>query len=95
MKWVFLVLELLMLFFTFNTLFMVPEQYDLFTTVAASTGIFLAALAAWLSSKRFAKSTSGEQPTWKNVATAPPAIIWIFVILVFCLVGFMKLVGYL
>jgi len=93
MKWVLLALELLMLFAANNALFMLPGHYDWFNAVAASTGILLAALFAWLSSKRFAESsTAGAR--WKKLAAAPPAVIWIFMMALFSAVGLMKVLAY-
>ena len=93
MKWVLLALELLMLFFVNNTLFLVPEPYDRFTAIAASTGIVLAAVFAWLSGKRFAISSTADA-SWKKLAATPPVVIWIFVVVLFSSVGLMKILAY-
>jgi uncharacterized membrane protein len=94
MKWVLFLLSLIALFFANNTLFLVPEKYDSFTAVAASTAILTAGVLAWFSSKKFARSTLGTQATWKNVVMAPPAVIWIFVVVLFCFFGLMKIAAY-
>jgi hypothetical protein len=91
MKWVLFVLSLIALFVANNALFWVPGKYDRFTAVAASVSILTAGVLAWFSSKKFARSSLGEQATWKNVAMAPPAVIWFFVLLVFCFFGLMKI----
>jgi hypothetical protein len=94
MKWVLFFLSLVALFVANNALFWVPGKYDRFTAVAASIAILTAGIFAWFSSKKFARSTSGAQPTWKNVMMAPPAVIWLFVMLLFCFFGLMKIAAY-
>ena len=94
MKWILLVLELLMLFAANNALFWLPGPYDWFNFVAAGVGICLAGLFGWLSSKRFAKSSStGGEASWKRAIAAPPAVIWIFVMSLFFVVGLSKIVA--
>lgn len=92
MKWVLFLLSLIALFVANNALFWVPGKYDWFTAVAASIAILTAGVLAWFSSKKFARSTLGTQVTWKNVVMAPPAVIWLFVMLLFCFFGLMKIV---
>jgi hypothetical protein len=94
MKWVLFVLSLVALFVANNALFWVPGKYDWFTAVAASISIVTAGLLAWFSSKKFARASLGAQATWKNIVMAPPAVIWLFVILLFCLFGVMKITAY-
>ena len=91
MKWVLFLLSLVALFFANNTLFWVPERYDWFTAVAAGIAISTAAVLAWFSSKKFAGSTSKGQVALKDVLMAPPAVIWLFVMLVFCLIGLLRI----
>jgi hypothetical protein len=92
MKWVYFLLSLVALFFANNTLFIVPEKYDSFTVVAASAAIVIGAIFAWSSSKRFVKSTLGLHVSWKKLVMAPPALVWLFVMFLFCLVGLTKMV---
>jgi len=94
MKWVLFLLSLVALFFANNTLFLVPGRYDWFTAVAAGIAISVAGILAWLSSTKFARASLGAQATWKNVAMAPPSVIWLFVILLFCFFGLMKIAAY-
>jgi hypothetical protein len=91
MKWVLFLLSLVALFFANNTLFWVPGSYDWFTVVAAGIAISTAAILAWFSSKKFAESTSRGHAALKDVVMAPPAVIWLFVMLVFCLVGLLRI----
>lgn len=91
MKWVFFALELLMLFAANNALFFVPRRYDLFTFVAVATAIILAALFAWLSSRKFGNGVRAQQLGWRSLLSAPPTVIWIFVIAVFCVLGLMRI----
>ena len=94
MKWFFFLLSLFALFFTNNTLFLVPGNYDWFTFVAAGISISLAILFAWLSSRRFVAASSVAQPTWRDVVKSPPSTICIFVLLLFLAVVVMKMVAY-
>lgn len=91
MKWVLFLLSLVALFVANNTLFWVPGSYDWFTVVAAGIAISIAAVLAWFSSKKFAASTSKGQADLKDVLMAPPAVIWFFVMLVFCLIGLLRI----
>ncbi|PYV98499.1 MAG: hypothetical protein DMG86_16230 [Acidobacteria bacterium] len=50
-----------------------------------------AAVLAWFSSKKFVGSTSKGQAPLKDVLMAPPAVIWLFVMLVFCLAGLLRI----
>jgi hypothetical protein len=94
MKWTLFLLSLFALFAANNALFWLPGSYDWFNFVAAGIAIFVAAILAWFSSKRFVQPTSGALVTWNKVVMAPPAVIWLFVILLFCLLGLMKIVVY-
>lgn len=94
MKWVLFLLSLIALFVANNALFWVPGEYDWFTAIAASVAILTAGVLAWVSSKKFARSSAGAQATWKNVAMAPPAVVWLFVMLLFCFFGLMKIAAY-
>jgi len=94
MKWVQFLLSLVALFVANNALFWLSGRYDWFNFVAAGAAISVAAVLAWFSSKRFAKSTSGASASWKHVVTAPPIVIWLFVMLLFSIFGLMKMVTY-
>jgi len=90
MKWVLFLLSLVALFAANNALFWLPGRYDWFNFVAAAVAIPVAAVLAWFSSKRFV----GGQATWKEVLTAPPAVIWFFVVVVFLFEGLTKVAAY-
>ena len=94
MKWLLFLLSLIALFVANNALFWLPGKYDRFTVVAASIAILTAGGLAWLSSKKCARSSFGAQATWKNVVMAPPAVIWFFVMMLFCFFGLMNLAAY-
>ena len=94
MKYVLFLLSLIALFVANNALFWVPGKYDSFTAVAVSMAIVTAGVLAWFSSKKFARASLGAQATWKNVVMAPPAVIWLFVMLLFCFFGLMKIASY-
>jgi hypothetical protein len=94
MKWVLFLLSLVALFVANNALFWLPGKYDWFNVAAAGTAILTAGVLAWFSSRKFARSASGAQATWKNVAMAPPSVIWLFVMLLFCFFGLMKIVAH-
>lgn len=72
---------------------MLPGKYDWFNFVAGGILISGAGRLAWVASKQFAKA-SGKEPTWKNVAMAPPAVVWIVVIVLFFLYGFTSIVHF-
>ena len=91
MKWVLFLLSLIALFVANNALFWVPGKYDWFTAIAASVAIATAGVLAWLSSRMFARSSLAAQASWKSVVMAPPAVVWLFVMLLFCLFGLMKI----
>lgn len=93
MKWTLFGISLIALFVANNALFMVPEKYDWFTAVAVTSAICVAGICAWFGGKRFA-AAAFDKPTWKQVVMSPPAVVWIFVIVLFCLVGLSKFVAY-
>ncbi|HEY1799459.1 MAG TPA: hypothetical protein VGG46_00880 [Terriglobales bacterium] len=94
MKWVLFFFSVISLFFAGNTLFFVPEQYDLFTIVAAGVAIAIAGICAWFSSKAFALPARSSDIKPKNIVMAPPAVVWIVAILLFCFFGLMKFRAY-
>jgi len=77
MKWILFAVELLLLFATFNALFMVPGPFDWFNVVAACIGISVSAVCAWFSGKRFLSFRREGRPSWKDLAGTPPAIVWL------------------
>lgn len=91
MKWMLFLLSLIALFVANNAIFWLPGKYDWFNAAAAGIAILSAGVLAWFSSRMFARSTLGAHATWKNVAMAPPAVIWLFVMLLFCFFGLMKI----
>ena len=94
MKWVLFLLSLLALFAANNVLFWMAGKYDAFTLVAAPISISAAVVLAWLSSKRFAKQTARTSPGLAEILQAPPAVICIFVLLLFSAAGLIKLIDY-
>lgn len=94
MKWVLFLLSLVFLFAANNALFWLPGKYDWFNFVAAGTGISVAAVLAWFSSKRFVKVLPEREYSWKDVAMTPPAVVWFLVILLFLFGGVIKGIGY-
>ncbi len=88
-------LSLIFLFAANNALFWLPGKYDWFNFVAAGTGISVSAVLAWFSSRRFVKTAPGREYSWKDVAMAPPSVIWFVVIVLFLFGGAIKVIGYL
>src|SRR5579872_6606672 len=95
MKWVLFFFSLLALFAANNALFWLPGKYDWFNFVAAGIGISVAAALAWLSSRRFVRTAPGVRYSWRDIAMAPPSVVWLFVILLFLFGGIIKAIGYL
>jgi hypothetical protein len=91
MKWALLGLELLMLFFANNVLFLLPGGYDWFNFVAAAVAVTIAAVSAWFSGKIFSGRRLRERVKWQEMLKAPPGIVWVSVVLAFCLAGLMKI----
>ncbi len=95
MKWFLLLLSLILLFAANNALFWIPGRYDWFNFTFAGGAIILAALFAWLSSRRFAVTAQGGKYAWKSIIVAPPSVIWLFVVGLFCLGGVFKFISFL
>jgi len=95
MKWVLFLLSLVFLFAANNALFWAPGKYDWLNFTAAGVGISLAAGLAWLSSRRFVRTAPGVQYSWRDIAMAPPTVVWFLVILLFLFGGVIKAIGYL
>jgi hypothetical protein len=95
MKWLLFLLSLIFLFAANNALFWAPGSYDWLNFTAAGIGILLAAVLAWLSSRRFVRTVPGVQHSWRDIAMAPPLVVWFIVISLFLLGGVIKMIGYL
>jgi len=93
-KWILFVLSLFALFFANNMLFWVPGKYDWLNFTSAGIAILLAAIFAWFSSKKFAKTTPVERPSLCETLKAPPAVIWLFVMSLFAFFGLLKILAY-
>ena len=91
MKWLLFIASLIALLFAYNALFMMPGNYDWLNFTVAGIAVSVAALLAWLSGRRFAPNHAA---TLKELMLSPPAVIWIFVVAVFCCVGIIKLFVY-
>ena len=93
MKWLLFAISLFALWFAFNLLFMVPGHYSAITVGLAAGGIIVGLSMAWLSGKRF---VGGEAKTRRSVAImkAPPMVLCIFILFVFCAMGALKLLAY-
>jgi len=90
MKWFLFALSLFSLLVAYNALFMLPGSYDWFGIAVAAVAILAAAVCAWFSGRRFAS----KQATWRELMLTPPAVIWLFVLLLFCCAGFIRVVAY-
>jgi len=90
MKWLLFALSLFALLVAYNALFMLPGSYDWFGFTAAGVAISIAAVCAWFSGRRFA----GKQATRRELMLSPPAVIWLFVLLLFCGAGLIRVVAY-
>lgn len=95
MKWVYFLFSVIFLFAANNALFWIPGRYDWFNFTAAGIGISLAALLAWLSSRRFVGTSLGVHYSWRDIAMTPPALVWFAVIMLFVVGGLIKVFGYL
>jgi len=91
MKWLLFLLSLVALLFAYNALFMMPGNYDWLNFAIAGVAIPVAAILAWLSGKRF----TSDRATLKELMLTPPAVVWIFVLLLFCGEGLARVVAYL
>ena len=93
MKWVLFAISLFALWVAFNALFMLPGQYSAFNFELAGSGIVAGILLAWVSSKGFLAS---EPKRLRNTAImkAPPMVLCIFILIVFCAIGVIKFMAY-
>ncbi len=90
MKWIFFLMTLLALLFTFNMIAMVPRHFDWSRALLVAASISIAGIFAWLSGKRFVNVS--ERASLPRVAKTPPALVWLFTVTVFCLVGITRLI---
>jgi hypothetical protein len=90
MKWLLFVVSLFSLWVSFNSLFMLPGQYSAFNFEIAAVGIAIGVLTAWLSSKRFADAQRKRRRSGA-ILEAPPIALCLFVLVVFCVMGVLKL----
>jgi len=93
MRWLLFVLSLFFLYVATNVLFFLPGKYDWFNFTAAGVSVSFAAVCAWFSSKQFIKATPGASASWKSIMMAPPAVIWLFVVFLFCLFGLLRMIA--
>jgi hypothetical protein len=94
-KWLLFFLSLVALFFANSVLFWMAGKYDWFTSVAAPVSICAAIVLAWASSKRFARKSSATfSPGFREILAAPPAVICIFVLILFGVTGLLKFIAY-
>jgi len=80
MKWVLFGLSFFALCVANAVLFWVPDISFGFGTAAAIVAISIAGALAFFASKRFAEKPPSS--FWKSVVLAPPAVIWLFVLLI-------------
>ncbi|MBV8207819.1 MAG: hypothetical protein JO041_13580 [Acidobacteria bacterium] len=93
MKWLLFVISLFALWVAFNALYMVPGRYDAFRLEFAGGSITVGILAAWLSGRRFAKSDASK-PRTGAILQAPPVVLCIFILAIFCAMAVMKFMAY-
>ena len=90
MKWLLFLVSLVALLFAYNALFMMPGNYDWLNFAISGLAISAAAILAWLSGKKFSRG----QATFRELMLTPPVVIWIFVALLFCGAGLIRVVAY-
>ena len=92
MKWILFALSLLALWVAFNSLFMLPGQYSAFNFELAGVGVIAGVVLAWISSKQF---VAAEPKRHRGaIMKAPPMVLCIFIVFVFCAIGVIKFVAY-
>jgi hypothetical protein len=92
MRWLLFAISLVALWFAFNLLFMVPGNYSAAIFGMAGAGIVVGALTAWLSAKRFAAAGTGTRIA--EIVKAPPMVLCIFILCIFCAIGAVKFLAY-
>jgi hypothetical protein len=90
----FFLLSLVALWVAYNALFMLPGKYDYFNFVVAGFGVGLGVLFASMSSRRFAGQASEKRVPIAHILKAPPMAICIFILILFCLSGLVKIAAY-
>ncbi len=90
MKWLLFAVSLLGLWIAFNSLFMIPGPYSAINFELAGIGTVVGVLLAWISSRRFVDS----EPKSSTIMKAPPMVLCVFILLVFCAIGIMKFIAY-
>jgi membrane associated rhomboid family serine protease len=93
MKWILFAISLFVLWVAFNALFMAPGPYSAFKFEVAGVGIALGVLTAWLSGKRFADAEPKRRRS-AAIMKAPPVVLCIFILFVFCAIGVVKFMAY-
>ncbi len=93
MKWLLFAISFFALWFAFNLLFMVPGRYSAITVALAAGGIIVGLSMAWLSGKRFVGAES-ERHRSAAILKAPPMVLCIFILFVFCAIGVIKFMAY-
>jgi hypothetical protein len=90
MKWLLFAVSLLGLWIAFNSLFMLPGQYSAINFVLAGIGIVVGVLLAWISGRHFV----GTELKISTIMKAPPMVLCVFILLIFCAIGIMKFIAY-
>lgn len=93
MKWLLFEVSLFTLWVAFNALFMAPGRYHAFNFEVAGIGIAVRVMTAWLSGKKFVR-TEQKTPSGAAIMKAPPMLLCVFILLLFCAIGALKLLAY-
>lgn len=93
MKWILFAISLFALWVAFNALFMAPGRYSAFNFEVAGVGILVGITLAWVSGKRFADAEPKRRRSGA-ILKAPPMVLCIFILFVFCTIGVIKLMAY-
>jgi formate hydrogenlyase subunit 3/multisubunit Na+/H+ antiporter MnhD subunit len=78
--------------FTFNVLFMLPGPYSVTIFGLAGIGIAAGVAAAWFSGRQFMLAW-GRNQLPAEVVKAPPVVLCIFILCLFCVMGVIKVVA--
>jgi hypothetical protein len=93
MRWLLFGISLFALWFAFNVLFMLPGNYSAAIFGLAAIGIAVGVAAAWFSGRQFTRAWGRNQHPGE-VVKAPPVVLCIFVLCVFCVMGIVKVIAY-
>jgi hypothetical protein len=93
MRWLLFGISLFALWFAFNVLFMLPGSYSATIFGLAAIGIGVGVAAAWFSGRQFTLAWGRNQHPGE-VVKAPPVVLCIFVLCVFCVMGIIKVMAY-